>query len=98
MWECAELLTSKSLPLGADLDVIHDVHRLKTPLDHSVSTATDRLEELYGHWDKIVSSYGAADLTYHEDRPIAIAGLARSFCQDLGLQSSDYAVDFGGRG
>jgi len=95
MWECAELVASESLPMCVDMSVLEDVHRLKT-LNHR-ATAADRLEGLYGHWDKIVLSYTAADLTYCENRPIAIAGLKCTFARILDCNPATISAAFGGR-
>lgn len=90
-WECAELMTSESV--AASFNVIPRTTRTPQKLlcnpDRQPDSPMD-LEQLYTMWYLLVESYTEGQLTFDSDRPIAIAGLARTFAHLLELQPGDY--------
>jgi hypothetical protein len=90
-WECTQLLTSEGLP---DLfGIIPNTARTweKSALCYdTLSHSRTRIEALYRLWSRLIESYSMGKLTFPSDRPVAIAGLARTFCHSLGLKSCDY--------
>jgi hypothetical protein len=55
------------------------------------------LPELCMAWDELVMLYTKASITFPQDRPIAIAGLARTFCGFLGYDQETISLDTGDR-
>ncbi|KAK8076973.1 hypothetical protein PG996_003143 [Apiospora saccharicola] len=90
-WECAELMTSESV--AASFNVIPRTTRTPQKLLCGLYLHPDsfaELEQVYTLWHLLVESYTAAHLTFITDRPVAIAGLARTFSHLLKLQPRDY--------
>lgn len=88
LWDCMELLSAESLPNTFDMDC--DWPAIKKASLTLETTPEERSEILYDFWYRLISVYSEAALTFSSDRPIAIAGLAYSFCHSLGLSETNY--------
>lgn len=84
VWECHEALASEVHPDGflADGKDKHfhnliDLKRLMNPR-HQIDQRDDRREMLYKAWEGFRYSYSACQLTYPEDKLIALSGVAQS--------------------
>ncbi|KAK8133487.1 HET-domain-containing protein [Apiospora sp. TS-2023a] len=90
-WECGELMTSESVDASFHLTR----YTTRTPVKSLGSLYLglddpEKLEQFYRLWYDLVESYSAGNLTRISDRPVAIAGLARTFSHLLKLESKDY--------
>ncbi|KAK7947846.1 uncharacterized protein PG986_008732 [Apiospora aurea] len=90
-WECVELMTSECV--DSSFNIAPDTSR--TPARSLIdlrmqSNETEKIEKLYELWYLLVESYTEGQLTFISDRPVAIAGLARTFAHLLNLKSTDY--------
>jgi hypothetical protein len=83
VWECAE---SSACECGI-LQAAEEVHisRPKADLQNKLSTASP-LAEVQNVWKQLVEQYSSLNLTYHDDRVLAIDGLAHHF-ESYGLGS-----------
>ncbi|KAK8012826.1 HET-domain-containing protein [Apiospora marii] len=78
-WECRELTTSESV--HPSFEITPD----NTATPWKISNYVD-----FSIWYRLVHSYTEGQLTKIADRPIAIAGLARTFAHLLEMEPSDY--------
>jgi hypothetical protein len=88
-WECTRLFTAESLPVSFNT-IPANKHIIRKSLLQLDLPAEHRKKALYQTWYQLVSTYSSGELTFTSDRPIAIAGLARIFCQLLELPDSAY--------
>ncbi|KAI9656069.1 MAG: hypothetical protein M1821_005130 [Bathelium mastoideum] len=88
-WECRELFTAECLPVAFNT-VPTTEFIVRKSLPHTDLPASQRTEAIYRIWYQLVSTYVSASLTFASDRPIAIAGLACTFCRLLELPDSAY--------
>ncbi|KAI0006658.1 heterokaryon incompatibility protein-domain-containing protein [Xylariaceae sp. FL0662B] len=88
-WECAQLITSESLPAKLNIHRLTIFTYKKSSLWHR-TLSKQRIDELYGLWAGVVVSYSRGKLSVPSDRSVAIAGLARAFFHLLNLQPADY--------
>jgi hypothetical protein len=90
-WECTQLLTSESLPDLFGITPSTVLTWEKSALCYNTpSHSRPRIEALYRLWSRLIQSYSMGKLSFPSDRPVASAGLARTFCHFLGLKSCDY--------
>ncbi|KAL9105652.1 MAG: hypothetical protein Q9227_009201 [Pyrenula ochraceoflavens] len=88
-WECMEMLTAESVPANFPTVPKSGYIVQKSSL-HLEAPPEQRIQTLYHTWYQLVSAYAKGTLTFTSDRPIAIAGLARTFCRLLELPDHDY--------
>lgn len=94
-WECVTCKSMESLPHGLSLPGVQTSGARIKGLDFDLFNALrnrDANEVLYDVWDSLVTTYCDGALTFTSDRPIAIMGLARVFCNYLQLGPSDYCA------
>jgi hypothetical protein len=85
-WECCWRLTCEGLPMYFDFET-YDTFKA------SITTDKQRSHHVNGvltTWTDIIRRYSKARLTNTCDRPLAVAGLARAFCNSVGLEMTDY--------
>lgn len=90
-WECQCLTACEFLPDNFDLEVNAGPSFKKLYPDLSISLRQAQgARDVYGLWYRLASTYARCGLTIASDRPVAIAGLARTFASLLGLTAADY--------
>lgn len=92
-WECVEVLTSEGAPNSFRMGVHTTATCSKTEAfgsDTQYTVASTKREAIYSLWYFLIDTYSHAQLTFDSDRPIAVAGLARTFSHFLFLESADY--------
>ena len=93
-WECPSCTTSEGLPFGISLLLEQSSMQKDFPPhpDTDVQSTTCRHRDtILRAWRRLVTKYSRCHLTVSSDKPVAIAGLARAFCNILHLQATDYA-------
>ncbi|MCJ1269947.1 hypothetical protein MMC22_009840 [Lobaria immixta] len=85
LWECHELDACETFPRGIPSDLADMYTRFKNmdPADNgrrlrsAYGTDPDPVLDAHQLWCKIVKAYMACDLSHHEDKLIALSGLAK---------------------
>ncbi|KAK8094943.1 hypothetical protein PG997_001628 [Apiospora hydei] len=90
-WECVELMTSESVNSSFHIgpEFIWTPEKSFHAFIQEPNSDT-KIESLYTIWYRLVESYTTGQLTFISDRPVAIAGLARTFAHLLQLEQKDY--------
>lgn len=83
-WECCNTKLAELLPQGQ----IGDDRDLKSD---GTSTIWSRAR-VYEKWDQVVKKYTDCNLSFESDKLVAIAGLARKICRQLGVPETDYTA------
>ena len=87
-WECPSCTTSEGLPFG--LSLLREQNSMLKNFRPHPDTKWYR-DAVLTSWRRLVRKYSRCHLTVSSDKPVAIAGLARAFCNLLRLQPTDYA-------
>ncbi|KIW06682.1 uncharacterized protein PV09_02387 [Verruconis gallopava] len=89
-WECAELITSESVPDNLYISPRTTLTFRKSPACKSIGGQPADIIGRFRLWTRLVGSYSRAMLTFVTDRPVAIAGLARAVCHLTNLGPHEY--------
>jgi hypothetical protein len=91
-WECPSCTTSEGFPFGLNLHREHSSILKDLPHHPNTDVRSTTYRNTTGTaWKKLVTKYSCCHLTVSSDKPVAITGLARAFCNILHLQATDYA-------
>ena len=90
-WECCSCMTSESLPGNLNLNYWNQPVFKSFVWDHRCDYEVERDQiSIIKAWEKMMNRYANCKIRFATDRQVAIAGLARAFCNYLRLEPSDY--------
>ncbi|KAH8691726.1 heterokaryon incompatibility protein-domain-containing protein, partial [Phaeosphaeriaceae sp. PMI808] len=82
-WECHSLEASEILPQGLLSEPLR--------LDKGVETSSQSTKgQVRLRWYELVEAYSRTELSFADDRLLAVSALAKRCCLGMGLDSSDY--------
>lgn len=97
-WECFRHAAIEALPASMDVFGYGDnstarysgLKRMSRPLRQHLANSIPAHVDFYTLWDRLRHHYSNRLLSFPTDKPVALAGLARTFESLLGLTQQDY--------
>ncbi|KAK0124806.1 hypothetical protein ONS96_008687 [Cadophora gregata f. sp. sojae] len=88
LWECCQERAAELLPA----DAVNEDGELKKVAPYPATNEAQDPDRIWVHrnWASLVEKYSSCSLTVQSDKLVAISGLARRVCGQLGLTPQDY--------
>lgn len=90
LWECCQKRAAELLPA----DAVGEDGELKKVTPYAETSEAEDPDRMWVHsnWASLVEKYSSCSLTVQSDKLVAISGLARRTCGQLGLTPKDYVA------